>query len=120
MTLKKLIESTTGVLSPSWTTQWITFIAGWWKFSRRVMPTPLATIPTPRRRANTSFAAWRRCAAAAAVLSLVLAGSDALSQTKHKKKKSNKPKPAPCRLGCMTDNTALDLSSSSPDDETLQ
>jgi len=94
-TLKKLIESTTGVSSPSWTIQWITFIAGWWKSSRRVMPTPSVSIPTPRLRGNTSFAAWKRCAAAAAVLSLLLAGSDALSQTKRKKKKSNKPKPAP-------------------------
>jgi soluble lytic murein transglycosylase len=62
---------------------------------------------------------FRRFAAAAAVLSLLLAGSDALSQTKHKKK-SNKPKPAPCRVGCVTDTAQPDLTSPSPDDEAMQ
>jgi soluble lytic murein transglycosylase len=61
----------------------------------------------------------RRFAATAAVLSLLLAGSDALSQTKHKKK-SNKPKPAPCRVGCVTDTAQPDLTSASPDDEAMQ
>jgi peptidoglycan lytic transglycosylase len=84
------------------------------------MPTPSATIHTPVLRASTSVPAWKRFAAAAAVLSLLLAGSDALSQTRHKRKKSNKPKPAPCRLGCMTDTSAPDLTSSSPDDEAVQ
>ena len=84
------------------------------------MPTPSATIHTPVLRASTEFPVWTRFAAAAIVLSLLLAGSDALSQTRHKKKKSNKPKPAPCRLGCMTDTSAPDLTSSSPDDEALQ
>jgi soluble lytic murein transglycosylase len=63
---------------------------------------------------------WKRFAAAAAVLCLLLAGSDALSQTRHKRKKSNKPKPTPCRLGCMTDISAPDLASSSPDEEAIQ
>ncbi len=62
---------------------------------------------------------FRRFAAAAAVLSLLLAGADALSQTKHKKK-SNKPKPAPCRVGCVTDTAQPDLTSPSPDDEAMQ
>jgi len=84
------------------------------------MPTPSVSIPTPRLRANTSFAAWKRCAAAVAVLSLLLAGSDALSQTRHRKKKSNKPKAAPCRLGCMTNSSAPDLTAASPDDEGMQ
>ena len=61
----------------------------------------------------------RRFAATAALLSLLLAGSDALSQTKHKKK-SNKPKPAPCRVGCVTDTAQPDLTSASPDDEAMQ
>jgi soluble lytic murein transglycosylase len=61
----------------------------------------------------------RRFAATAAVLSLLLAGSNALSQTKHKKK-SNKPKPAPCRVGCVTDTAQPDLTSASPDDEAMQ
>jgi soluble lytic murein transglycosylase len=61
----------------------------------------------------------RRFAATAVVLSLLLAASDALSQTKHKKK-SNKPKPAPCRVGCVTDNAQPDLTSASPDDEATQ
>src|SRR5438445_4265985 len=120
MTLKKLIESTTGVSNQSWTTQWITFIAGWWKFSRKAMPTPSATIHTPVLRASTECPVWTRFAAAATVLSLLLAGSDALGQTRHKRKKSNKPKPVPCRLGCMTDTSSPDLTSSSPDDEALQ
>ena len=84
------------------------------------MPTPSATIPTPVLRASTRFPVWSRFAAAAAVLLLLLAGSDALSQTRHKRKKSNKPNPAPCRLGCMTDTSAPDLTSSSPDDEASQ
>ena len=84
------------------------------------MPTPSASIRTPLPRANTRLAAWKRCAAAVAVLSLLLAGSEALSQTKHRKKKSNKPKPAPCRNGCFTDTSAPDLTSTSPDDEAMQ
>src|SRR5712664_682733 len=120
MTLKKHTESTTGVSNQSWTTQWITFIAGWWKFSRKAMPTPSANIPTPVPRASTEFAVWKRLAAAAAVLSLLIAGSDALSDTKHRKKKSNKPKPVPCRIGCVTDTAALDLTSTSADDEAIQ
>jgi soluble lytic murein transglycosylase len=62
----------------------------------------------------------RRFAAAAAVLLLLLAGSNVSAQTKHKKKKSSKPKPAPCRLGCVTETSAPDLSSDSPDDEAMQ
>src|SRR6266852_4507152 len=119
MTLKKLIESTTGVSGPSWTTRWITFIAGWWKFSPKETPTPSANIPTLVPCASTKFGVWRRCAAALAVVSLLLAGSDALSQAKHKKK-SNKPKPAPCRMGCVTDTAQPDLTSASPDDEAMQ
>src|SRR5258708_26388839 len=118
MTLKKLIESTTGVSNQSWTTQWITFIAGWWKFSRKAMPTPSATIHTPVLRASTELSVWTRFAAAAALFSLLLAGADALSQTRHKRKKSNKP--SACRLGCVTDTSAPDLTSSSPDDDALQ
>src|SRR5258708_20575833 len=118
MTLKKLIESTTGVSNQSWTTQWITFITGWWKFSRKAMPTPSATIHTPVLRASTKLSVWTRLGAAAAVLSLLLAGADALSQTRHKRKKSNKP--SACRLGCVTETSAPDLTSSSPDAEALQ
>src|SRR5690348_6662914 len=120
MTLKKLTESTTGVSSPSWTTQSITFIAGWWKSSRKAMPTPSATIRTPVLRASTSFPVWKRCAAATAVFSLLLAGSDALSQTRHKRRKSSKPKSAPCRTGCVLETSSPDLTASSPDDEALQ
>src|ERR1700730_9955720 len=120
MTLKKLIENTTGVLNPSWTTQSITFIAGWWKFSQKAMHTPSATMLTPVARARTEIALRKSFAPAAAVLSLLLAGSDALSQTRHKKRKSNKPKPAPCRMGCFTDTAAPDLTSASPDDEAIQ
>ena len=62
---------------------------------------------------------FRRFAAAAAVLSVLFAGSNALSQSKHKKK-SNKPKPAPCRVGCVTDTAQPDLTSPSPDEEAMQ
>jgi soluble lytic murein transglycosylase len=84
------------------------------------MPTPSANIPTPVPRASTRFAVWKRFAAAAAVLSLLLAGSDALSQTKHKKKKSNKPKLSLCRVGCVTETAAPELTSTSADDEAIQ
>jgi soluble lytic murein transglycosylase len=84
------------------------------------MPTPSANTLTPAPLASTKFAVWKRFAAAAAVLSLLLIGSDALSQTKHKKRKSNKPKPAPCRTGCITDTAAPDLTSASADDEAIQ
>src|SRR5580704_4625372 len=56
MTLRKLIENTTGGLNPSWTTRWITFIAGWWRSSRRVMLMPSANILTPRPRHATKIA----------------------------------------------------------------
>src|SRR5260370_18700152 len=119
MTLKKHTESTTVVSNQSWTSQWTTFIGGWWKFSRKATPTPSANIPTPVPRASTEFAVWKRLAAAAAVLSLLLAGSDALSDTKHRKKKSNKPKPAPCRIGCVTQTAAPNLTSTSVDAEQI-
>ena len=48
MTLRKLIENTTGGSSPSWTTRWIIFIAGWWRSSLRATRMPSATILTPR------------------------------------------------------------------------
>src|SRR5260370_31996911 len=98
MTLKKPTESMTGVLDPSWTTQWITFIAGWWKSSRKATPTPSANIPTPVPRGSTKFAVWKRVAAAAAVLALLLIGSNALNQTQNKKKKPNKPNATPGRV----------------------
>jgi soluble lytic murein transglycosylase len=63
---------------------------------------------------------WKRVAAVAAVFSLLLIGSSALSQTRHKKKKSNKPKPTACRTGCVTETAAPDLTSASPDDEAMQ
>jgi soluble lytic murein transglycosylase len=53
-------------------------------------------------------------------LSLLLAGSDALSQTKHKKKKSKKPQPAACRAGCIAETSAPELTATSPDDEAMQ
>lgn len=81
---------------------------------------PSASIPTPAPRASTKLAFCRRLAASAAVLCLVLAGADALSQTTHKKKKSHKPKPASCRMGCVTETSAPDLSTETPDDEAIQ
>jgi soluble lytic murein transglycosylase len=51
---------------------------------------------------------------------LLLAGSNALGQTRHKRKKSSKPKPAACHSGCVTETAAPDLTSDSPDDEAMQ
>jgi soluble lytic murein transglycosylase len=45
--LRKLIENTIVDSNPSWTTRWITFIAGWWKFLPTEIPTRSANIPTP-------------------------------------------------------------------------
>src|ERR1700746_1960323 len=121
MTLRKLIESTTGASNQSWTTRWITFIAGWWRSLPMAMPTPSANIPTlrlalaTRTRVGWSAAGARehravavRSAWGAGVLALILAFTlvagapfDALAQTPHRKKKrTGKPKAAPCRTGC--------------------
>ena len=62
-TLKKLIENTTGVSNPSWTTQWIIFIVGWWKSSRRAMHTLSANTRTPRLRGIAEIAAGNAGAA---------------------------------------------------------
>ena len=56
MTLRKLIENTTGASNPSWTTRWITFIVGWWKSLRKAIRMPSANIPTPRPAHATNLA----------------------------------------------------------------
>lgn len=81
---------------------------------------PSGTIPTPVLRASAKSLVLRRFAAATLAFCLLLTGSDVLSQSKHKKKKSNKPKPAPCRLGCVTETAAPDLTADSADDEASQ
>src|SRR4029077_2416044 len=56
MISRKLIESTTGDLSQSWTTRWTIFIAGWWRSSLRAMRMPWANIPTLRPAPATKIA----------------------------------------------------------------
>jgi soluble lytic murein transglycosylase len=53
--LRKLIENTIVDSNPSWTTRWITFIAGWWKYLPTGIPTRSANIPTlpPENRGNS-------------------------------------------------------------------
>src|SRR5690242_9202609 len=134
MILKKLIESTTGVSNPSWTTQWITFIAGWWKSSRMATRTRLASIPTLHRHGNgktaaKSVAVMRTCASALrCICALTLAfamisdlGPVALAQSSKHKKKIKKPTPPPCLSGCRPDTAAPDLvAGDTPEDQALQ
>src|SRR5580704_7076568 len=136
MTLKKLIENTTGVSNPSWTTRWIIFIAGWWKFSRRAMPTLSATTRTPRPRgiakiaARNAAAAGLRAAAARSVSALVLSftllsggaqQTHAQSSHAHKKqKKVKKPVAVPCRVGCKPDTAAPGVTADTPEDQALR
>jgi soluble lytic murein transglycosylase len=132
--LKKLIENTTGVSNPSWTTQWITFIAGWWKSSRMATRTRLASIPTLHRHGNgktaaKSVAVMRTCASALrCICALTLAfalisdlGPVALAQSSKHKKKIKKPTPPPCLSGCRPDTAAPDLvAGDTPEDRALQ
>src|ERR1035438_414675 len=150
MTLRKLIENTTVDSNLSWTTRWITFIAGWWRSSRRVMRMPSAIILTPRPRNTAELAAaasrisrevgtrpslLRRDGVAkpraiylsralAILLSAALLSAvplDVPAQTVHsKKKKSNKPKPSPCRTGCTPSTSAPEITAATPEDEAAQ
>src|SRR5580658_3833738 len=135
MTLKKLIENTTGVSDPSWTTRWITFIAGWWKSSRRAMLMLSANIRTPRPLAIAKIAdknsppAWRCagvarsvCAALLVVAVVVGGAAEAFGQSsRHKKKKIKKPAAAPCLQGCRPDTAAPGLvAGDTPEDQARQ
>src|SRR4051794_9807728 len=141
MTLRKLIESTTGASSQSWTIRWITFIAGWWRSLPTAMPTPSVNIPTLRLALATkneismSVAGARghrslrvRSDWASRVLAFILAFTlvagapfDALAQTPHRKKKrTGKPKAAPCRAGCGPKTSAPEITSATPEDEASQ
>src|SRR5579872_7232567 len=133
MTLKKLIENTTGVSNPSWTTQWITFIAGWWKYSRRAMLTLSANTRTPRphgiakTEARNAAAAglWAAAARSVCALALVLAlltggATETFAQSSRKKKKVKKPAPVPCRVGCRPDTAAPGVAADTPEDQALQ
>src|SRR5256885_15028287 len=141
MTLRKLIESTTGASSPSWTIRWIIFIAGWWRSLPRAMPTPWVNILTLRlplatrtargmsaSGARRHRAAGMRSAWGSRVLALLLALTlvagapfDALAQTPHRKKKrTGKPKAVPCRSGCGPKTSAPEITSATPEDEASQ
>jgi hypothetical protein len=125
---RKLIANTTVDLNPSWTIQWITFIGGWWKFSRKVKPARSANIPTPLQLVITKnsqefltsrrYLARKFCAVVVAALLSLTILSGASAQTKHKKAK--KPKSAPCRAGCKPDTSVPDVGTSSADDATSQ
>src|SRR5690348_6814601 len=136
MTLKKLTENTTGVSNPSWTTQWITFIAGWWKSSRRAMHTLSANTRTPHPRGIARIAAshapaeWPAAARARRLCLLMLAfalmasGAPAVpgqSSRHHRKKNIKKPTPVPCRVGCRPETAAPQLvAGDTPEDQALQ
>src|SRR5258708_25603497 len=133
MTLKKLIENTTDVSNLSWTTQWITFIAGWWRFSLRATPTLSANTRTPRPRgiakiaarnvsAAGSWAAAARSVCAVVLILALIAGSapESLAQSSRKKKKVKKPAPVPCRVGCRPDTAAPGVREDTPEDQALR
>src|SRR5437016_1923745 len=141
MTLRKLIESTTGASNQSWTTRWITFIAGWWRSLPMGMRMPSANIPTLRlahatrtgvgrsaagargRRAAISGSVWSSRVLALILAFTLVAGApfDALAQTPHRKKKrTGKPKAAPCRTGCGPNTSAPEITSATPEDEVAQ
>src|SRR5262249_21041501 len=140
MTLRKLIESTTGASSPSWTTRWITFIAGWWKFLPTGIRMPSANIPTLQpapassriSRLSAGVARGPRSSNArvdwasrvlALTLSLALLSGvpfDSAAQTTHrKKKKPGRPKAAPCHT-CGPNTSAPEITSATPGDEAAQ
>ena len=123
MTLRKPIENTIVDSNPSWTTPWITFIAGWSKSLLTAILAPSATIPTPppaNRDSSVRRAALvcRSSSAIIAVLflcfSLLFAG-DLSAQTKKKKKKPTHPKSPACATGCKPDTTSPALDASTPE-----
>src|SRR5580704_17683903 len=136
MTLKKLIGNTTDVSNPSWTTQWTTFIAGWWKSSRMAMPTLSANTHTPRPRGigkiadrnaaapGSWAAAVRSVCALVLVFALVPGGArETLAQasrSQKKQKKVKKPAPVPCRVGCKPDTAAPGVTADTPEDQALR
>ena len=142
--MRKLIENTIVDSNPSWTTRWITFIAGWLKFWPTGIPARSANIPTPppANRGNL----FRRVAQAfrpedfhgstttfgrtspsslvifsALILCLsLLCAADLSAQTKKKKKKPTHPKSPTCSTGCKPDTTAPALDASTPEDAAAQ
>src|ERR1700745_3849002 len=127
MTLRKLIANTIEDSNQSWTIQWTTFIAGWWKFSRKRTPARSANILTRCLYASTKsrrelflrrHSSWKLCVSIAAALLCLTIVPSASAQTKHKK--SKKPKSTPCRAGCKPDTSTPDVATSSADDATWQ
>jgi soluble lytic murein transglycosylase len=100
------------------------------------MPTPSATIPTPRPRSTDSrsqstLASNRAanpranylCRALAIAVSCALLAAtpvDLPAQAVHKKKKSNKPAAKPCRTGCTPNTSAPEITAATPEDEAAQ
>src|SRR4029077_4470866 len=118
------------------TTQWTTFIAGWWKSSRRAMPTLSANIRTPRPRGigNTAdrkaaaAGSWAEAARSVCVLVLVFAlmpggARETFAQSSRlqkKQKKVKKPASVPCRVGCKTDTAAPGVTADTAEDQALR
>src|SRR5882672_4260243 len=139
MTLKKLIENTTAASNPSWTTQWTTFTAGWWKSSPMAMRMPSATTRTPRPHAITDRTRTARFSGSAensvlfcttmlrSLMALILAASlslggtaDAFAQSSRQKRKVKKPKATPCQSGCKPETSAPNVAADTPADEAAQ
>src|SRR5438067_2377282 len=124
---------------PSWITQSITFIAGWWKSSPKGTLTPSATTRTPRPRAITnrtqsaSFFGdsaravlfWpsmsRSLVALMLIFGLPFGGTvDAAAQSSKHHRKSKKPKSPPCRTGCKPETSEPQVTADTPEDEATQ
>src|SRR6266403_3658149 len=139
MTLKKLIENTTAVSNPSWTTRWTTFTAGWWKSLPMAMRTPSAITRTPRRHAITNRTRAARFSGSAensvlfcssmlrSLMALILAAilslgtaADAFAQSSRQKRKVKKPKATPCQSGCKLETSAPNVAADTPGDEAAQ
>src|SRR6267142_1803034 len=144
MTLRKLIENTIVDSNPSWTTRWITFTGGWWKFLPTGILVRSANILTPppanrgkfirpvaqafrpeafhgqtTKSVGTSPSLPVICSVLFLCLSLLCAG-DLSAQTKRKKKKPARPKAPACATGCKPDTTSPTLDSSTPEDAATQ
>src|SRR5258708_6663586 len=144
MTLRKLIENTIVDSNPSWTTRWITFTGGWWKFlptgilarsvniltpppanrGKFIRPVAQAFMPEAFHGPSTKSVCTSPplpviCSVLFLGLSLLCAG-DLSAQTKKKKKKPTHPKAPACATGCKPDTTSPTLDSSTPEDAAAQ
>src|SRR5437764_10535714 len=123
----------TGGSNPSWTTRWIIFIDGWWKFWPKGIPAlsvnTLTACPLARTNVSSELSLARctvhKCksnALLAIAISLAIFASICVpgtsAQTKHRI--SAKHKAVPCRTGCKPDTSAPDVATSSTGDASAQ